>query len=393
MTYKQAIFKQKIEYLLIFPIVLIGKIWGQYTLPKKKYTHFLFFPSADIGGSIKVNADIANCINNNTTLIIFSKTPKNNKFLSLFTISGVDILDLSKKIDNKLFHFINIFYRGVLSAWINKTKQSVVFGGESLYFYKVIPFLKKEVKVVELCHLNTWFNYSQAFIAILDCRIFSTQKIKRDVEKQYEENDISKEYSQKLYFIDNAIDIPPYKEVNNKLLEILYVGRGAPQKRVHLLAKLTVEAEKENIPVHFTFVGDVESYFIHLKNKNFTLLGQIKDRKDLEEIYNCSDALILTSAYEGLPLVVMDMMARGKIVISTAVDSIPNYIEHKENGLLLFKKEENEIVTEAIGAIKELCKSLSFKENLGINAYNFAKQKFSYKEFEKFFKGILEVKN
>lgn len=391
MTYKQAVLKQKIEYLLIYPIVIVGKIWGKYKLPDKKYTHFLFFPCADIGGSVKVNADITNCIQNNTILIIFSKIPKNNKFLSLFQIKNVDILDLSKKIDKKQFHFVNIFYRGVMAAWINNTPNAVVFGGESIYFYKIIPFIKKNVKVVELCHLNSWLNYSQAFITKIDYRIFSTQKIKRDVEKQYKENNIIPEFYKKLLFIDNAIAIPAYKEVANNLLEVLYVGRGAPQKRVHLLVKIAEKIHELKLPIHFTFVGDVEHFFSDETKKICTLLGELKEKKELETVYSKSDCLILTSAYEGLPLVVMDMMARGKIVISTAVDGIPDYVKNKENGMLLFKKEENEIVNEAVNVLIELIGNSQLKKLLQKQAYEFAKQKFSYEDFDRFYENILEA--
>ncbi|MBL0146280.1 MAG: glycosyltransferase family 4 protein [Chitinophagaceae bacterium] len=90
-----------------------------------------------------------------------------------------------------------------------------------------------------------------------------------------------------------------------------------------------------------------------------------------------------------MPLVVMEMMARGKIVISTAVDGIPDYITHKQNGLLLFKKNENDIVTEAIEAITELSNNDTLKETLRKNAYEFARQKFSYEEFNRFYKKIL----
>ena len=50
----------------------------------------------------------------------------------------------------------------------------------------------------------------------------------------------------------------------------------------------------------------------------------------MRSIYRRSDVLILTSAYEGLPLVVMYMMAYGKVILSTAVNGIPDYITHLE---------------------------------------------------------------
>jgi L-malate glycosyltransferase len=389
MTYKQAILKQRIEFVLIYPIVLLGKIFGNLYYPYPKNAHFLFYPSADIGGSIKVNAQITNCISNKRPLIIFSKKPKNNQFKKLFEIEGVNILNLGNKIDNKYFHFINIFYRGVIASWINKASNPVVFGGEALYFYKIIPHVKKSTKIIELCHLNTWFNYSQAFVQNIDARIFSTKQVQRDVEKMYEISKLPQQYFNRLHFIDNSIEIPAYNKIDNKLLQVLFVGRGAAQKRIHLLVAIVKKAATLQLPVHFTFVGDVEEYFEKEQRVNYTLLGNLNERSELEKIYDESDVLILTSLYEGLPLVVMDMMARGKVILSTAVGGIPDYITHLQNGLLINETDENKIVDTAIDLLKLLISDTALKNKLGYEAYQSAKNNFSEESFNSFYKEIL----
>ncbi|MBS1511625.1 MAG: glycosyltransferase family 4 protein [Bacteroidetes bacterium] len=390
MTYKQAILKFRIEYFFIFPIVMLGKIYGKLKRAPKKYTHFLFFPSADIGGSIKVNAEIADCIKEVCPLIIFSKIPKNNKFLHLFTsINGADCIDLSKQIDHKLYHFINIFYRGVLASWINAAEKPVMFGGESLYFYKVVPHVSSKVKVVELCHLNTWFNYSQAFVSRIDARIFSTLKIKRDAESLYRSNHLPEDYFNRLFFVDNKIDIPPLQQVNNTVLQVLFVGRGAPQKRVPLIIAIAEKLNQKKLPVHFSFVGDVEQHFTETNKQFCTLYGQVTDRTVLENIYQQSDVLILTSAYEGLPLVVMDMMARGKIILSTAVDAIPDYIAHEQTGLLITAITEEGIIEEGFQLVEWLTLHPEQKKQICLNTYHYAQQHFSENIFNQFYRNIL----
>lgn len=146
MTYRAAVLKRNVELTLMFPFVLLGRLAGWLFPLKTKHDIFLFFPSSDIGGSIRVNADIIECIRDKKPLVIFSKKPKNNQFRELFEAEGVRIIDLHKYIDNKLYHFVNFFFRGVLASWINKTEKTVVFGGEGLFFYKVIPHLKKRSK-------------------------------------------------------------------------------------------------------------------------------------------------------------------------------------------------------------------------------------------------------
>ncbi len=381
MTYRSSIVKRNLELIIMSPFVWLGKLAGYLFPLKTKHHIFLFFPSADIGGSIKVNADITQCIKTQKPLIIFSKKPKNNQFRHLFDIEGVKVIDLHQYIDNKVFHFVNFFFRGVLATWINKVEKPVVFGGEGLFFYKVIPHLKKETKNIELCHLNTWFDFSQAFIKYIDTRIFSTPKIKRDVERQYKENNIPPSYSHRLVFIDNKVDIPAYQITNNDTLQIIYVGRGAPQKRVHLIAAIAKQLHEQNANVHFSFIGDVEAIIPESTKAFCTLYGNINDDTRLKNIYQQSDVLLLTSQYEGLPIVIMDMMARGKVVLSTAVDGIPDYITHLENGLLIKETEEKKIIEKGIELIKELIANPELRTSIGQASYKYAQQHFSGESF------------
>lgn len=377
MTYRAAVSKRNIELILMFPFVLAGRLAGKLFPLKSTSRIFLFFPSGDIGGSVRVNADITRCLKDHQPIIIFSKKPGNNQFRALFEIEGVRIIDLHKYIDNKYYHFVNFFFRGVLASWIASVNDPVVFGGESLFYYKVLPHVKKSTKKIELCHLNTWINYSLAFVKYIDTRIFSTPKIKRDVEELYRRNHVPDDYFSRLHFIDNKIEIPPYKEVQNEQLEVVYVGRGAPQKRVHLIAEIARRMHDSGRPIHFSFVGDVETIIPPPVANYCTLYGQVRDEKTLHEIYMQSDVLLLTSAYEGLPLVVMDMMARGKVVVSTAVDGIPDYITHGENGLLITETSEEKIVEQGISVLNVLIEQPELKKEIGARAYTFAKNHFS----------------
>lgn len=381
MTYKAAVLKRNIELVIMFPFVVLGKLAGQLFPLKPQHKIFLFFPASDIGGSVKVNADITECIRDQKPVIIFSKKPKNNQFRSHFEMEGVRIIDLHKYLDNKIYHFVNFFFRGVLAAWINKSDKPVIFGGESIFFYKMLPHVKKNTKKIELCHLNTWINYSLAFAKYIDLRIFSTPKIKRDVEELYHRNHLPQSFFNKLLFIDNKVDIPPFKEISNNILEVLYVGRGAPQKRVYLVAEIAKQMHQSGDPVHFSFAGDVESLVPVDVREYVTLYGNVRDEKALHDIYMGSDVLILTSAYEGLPIVIMDMMARGKIVLSTAVDGIPDYITHLENGMLITEKDETKIVQQGVELLRLLLTRPNLKREMERRSYQYALRHFSGETF------------
>jgi len=390
MTYKTATIKRKLEQVLMSPFVLTGRLYGRLYPLKVKTSFFLFYSGADIGGATKVNADIAECIKGEKPLIIFSKKSKNNGYKALF--EGFAIFDLREKIDNKLYHFVNFFYRGVLAEWINSAEKPVVLGGENLFFYKVIPHLKKSVTRIEVCHLDTWFPYSIGFIKLITHRVFSTIKLQHAAETLYNKNNIDKALYARLHFIENKIDIPLYTPVRNDTLQVVFIGRGAPQKRVYLIAGIAAKAKEANLPVHFSFVGDVENVFDIKQYPYCTFYGNIRDEKLMQKIYLQSDLLILTSAYEGLPLVIMYMMAYGKAVLSTAVNSIPDYIKHMENGLLITETDEDKIIEQGISFLELLVNNPQLKTTLGLKGRQMAIEKFGGEIFCRAY-GALLVNN
>lgn len=389
MTYKRSMLKFFLEKTIMFPFVFLGKIAGAVFPLKTEHDLFFFFPSADIGGAPRVNIDITQCVKDQKPLIIFSKKPKNNQFRDEFNIEGVRIIDLHKYIDNKFFHFVNFFFRGVIASWVNKRKNPVLLGGECMFFYKIIPHVKKAAKCIELSHLPTWLNYNLGHIKHIDLRIFSTVKLKEEVIAQYDSNDVDKKYYDRLLFIDNAIDIPAQSIVNNERLEVVFIGRGSPQKRVHLIGEIARQMHKAGDAVHFSFVGDVENVINLNEYPYCTFYGNVKDQEKMESIYAQSDVLLLTSAYEGLPVVVMKMMAYGKVVLSTAVNGIPDYIEHMRNGLLIYETEEDKIIKKAIELLRELAHDTGFKNELGKNNRDVAVKKFSRVVFCKFYRYVL----
>lgn len=381
MTYSAAKRKLRFELIGMFPFVLLGKIAGfLYTL-KTKHRVFLFFPNGDIGGSPQVNIDITHCIRDKKPLIIFSKKAGNNLFREKYNMEGVRVLDIHKYVDNKFFHFINFFFRGVLSVWINKQENAIVFGGESIFFYKIIPHLKSHVHCVELCHLPTWLPYSIGFTDRINLRVFSTEKLKQQVEEQYRINNLPEAYFKKLFFIDNAIDIPVYKLPANELLQVYFIGRGTPQKRVHLIAAIAEMIYKKGLPVKFNFVGDVDKMIDLSAFPYCRFYGNVKAETAMKNIYEKADVLLLTSSFEGLPIVVMQMMAYGKVVVSTAINGIPDYIYHQENGLLIKALDEFEIIKEGAVYIELLLHNPEMRIKLGKRSREIATEKFSKEAF------------
>jgi len=392
-TYKRAIIKRRLEAIFIYPFVLLGKLLSPFFALKTRYGVFVFSPSADIGGSVKVNYDLCCCLADQVPLVIFSKKPKNNDFLEKFTSAGIATIDLHRYVDNKWVHFINILYRGIVASWINSAENPVIIGGESLFFYKVLPHIKKRATRADICHLNTWFDYTQQFLPDLDVRVFSTAKLKRDAEALYRQNALPADWYSRLHFIDNKVTIPPLFEAKNPSLEIVFIGRGAPQKRVPIIAAMAKKMFDRKANVHFSFVGDVEKVLMTEEYPFATFYGNVRDSEAMEAIYNNSDVLLLTSAYEGLPIAVMEMMAHGKVVVSTAVDGIPDYIENGVNGFLLTNHaDENKIMEDGVHVLQILADDASLLHEVGNNSRRYAEQHFSGATFCEKYKKVLLFK-
>lgn len=389
MTYKAAIQKLRLERVGMAPFVWLGKLAVIFFPLKTQHAVFLFFPNADIGGSPRVNAELTHLLKDKNPIIIFSKKAHNNQYRKRFEAEGVKIVDIHKWIDNKAFHFINFFFRGLLAAWINRQKKTIVFGGESIFFYKVIPHIRKNIPCIELNHVNQWLPYTIGFIDRMDARIFSTRAILKDVEKQYRENNLPEHYFKKLHFIDNAIDIPESNAINNDILQVFYIGRGSPQKRVPLVAAIAQKMHAKNLPVKFNFVGDVDKVINTNDYPYCKFYGNVNDDALMHRIYEEADILLLTSAFEGLPVVIMQMMAYGKVVVSTAVSGIPDYIFHEQNGMLIFATDEKIIVEEGVEKIERLLNDPVLRHSLGQQAKKDAIATFGREAFERNYLGIL----
>lgn len=62
-----------------------------------------------------------------------------------------------------------------------------------------------------------------------------------------------------------------------------------------------------------------------------TLLGHVA-REQMDSLYRRADVVVLTSRSEGIPLVLMEAMARGQIVLAPAITGIPEIVIPEETG-------------------------------------------------------------
>lgn len=84
-----------------------------------------------------------------------------------------------------------------------------------------------------------------------------------------------------------------------------------------------------------------------------TLVGHVP-RGEIDRYYDLADLVVLTSHSEGVPLVLMEAMARGKIVLAPAITGIPELVVDGKTGFLYTPGALEQFVWQ----VNQICKSL-----------------------------------
>lgn len=130
-----------------------------------------------------------------------------------------------------------------------------------------------------------------------------------------------------------------YFDLSKKQNEVLYVGRlDYVQKRVHRVIDTWANIEKKFPNWKLTIVGDGEDYkniksqVDNYKLNNVNFVGF----QSPNIYYKRAKILILTSEYEGFPLVLAECMSFGVVpIVYGSFSSVYDIIENRKNGYIL----------------------------------------------------------
>jgi glycosyltransferase involved in cell wall biosynthesis len=156
-------------------------------------------------------------------------------------------------------------------------------------------------------------------------------------------------------------------------IRLLYVGRiEQTQKRVLDLPLILDELEARGVPAVLTIVGDgpvrsalEDASARHLESGRLRLVGTVPNT-DMAGHYLDADIFLLTSAFEGLPVSLLEAMAHGCVPVVTRVESgVAQVIQPGTNGELV---EVGDIKTFA-SRIDVLAKQPSYRNQLASAAH------------------------
>lgn len=304
-----------------------------FNINKKKYNVFLVC----VKNSRFYNEIINKADNTFTVLTLpYRKTSVLKYFIK--TIKYINLNDI------KLIHAHGTFSSvvGTICGKIKKIKVITTIHGRA-DFDRNHSFRAKIYKAVEVF----LHKYNQYYLTVSE-----------DLKKYMWVNGLSPD---KILVMHNGIssitrthDGFNYKEKFFKKDDFMIASIGRLTKvkgHIYLLEALK-KLKALNVDIKCLIVGEGElQQYINEKVQEFNLKDNVKligFVDNIDDVIMCSDAVVLTSLMEGLPLTILEAFRNSAIVLAPAVGGIPEVITNEVNGLMYNSLYNDEIVYKLI---------------------------------------------
>lgn len=170
--------------------------------------------------------------------------------------------------------------------------------------------------------------------------------------------------------LTNAIDVETYRPVEADIdtdYDFVWVGRLSAEKDPNRFVRAVAELDADGKEFRAAMVGDgslrnevVDEIAAHGLEDRIDLVGWVDEPLTY---YHQSDAFVLTSRRDALPIVLLEAMASGLAPIVPRVGSVPDVVTDGHNGLVVPNREPT-----SIAAAMEQCLDEEFREHIATNA-------------------------
>jgi glycosyltransferase involved in cell wall biosynthesis len=161
---------------------------------------------------------------------------------------------------------------------------------------------------------------------------------------------VSQEAAARILVLANAVEIPPrisagrIAEIRNQLgcrpghLVLLAAGRFCTQKNFRDLVPVAGRLREAGCRFRLVVAGEGElrSGFVAKAEESglASLVTAPGNISDLDEMMQAADVFVMTSLWEGLPLVLLEAMAAGLPVVSYRIPGVEEVVQEQVTGLL-----------------------------------------------------------
>lgn len=144
-----------------------------------------------------------------------------------------------------------------------------------------------------------------------------------------------------------------------------FVGRLGPVKGLDVLCEAVgLIGEDVNLRVAIIGPGDRHQFDSHLTRPDrITFAGPV-EHHDLAGLLKASDAFVLPSRWEGLPIVILEAMAAGLPVVATDVGGVAEAVEDGVTGIVVPAEDPDALAL----ALERLAQSPQQRAEMGHNA-------------------------
>jgi len=203
---------------------------------------------------------------------------------------------------------------------------------------------------------------------------------------------VEEQYASRLMFdtkkaevIHNGVDTSTDCRQRAKTDETVFtvIGRLEPEKghEYFLEAMEKLNGKHPNVKGMIVGEGSLEDG-LRLKAKKLKLGDKVRFtgfRKDIKEILDITDVLVLPSLREGLSVVALEAMALGIPVLATEVGGNPELIRNGVTGVLVSPRDSTALASALTGILE----NQGLAPKLGENGYNRVKKHFSLENMVK----------
>lgn len=293
------------------------------------------------GGAEKFAVELCNELSMHHVVYLFVKTPIDSQMIPPRNIASnvhLEVFNSTQKWD--VLFFFKLWYR------IFRIGPDVIHLHSSiLFFYTFLfPWFFWKTKIYQTIHSQVTSAYLKVLnlsekLGRLGCSmqyIVISAQIKKDYQSlfprlsfQLIENGVKSLKEQDAFLLDN-----PRSKTKKRLLAIGHFGE---VKRFDLLADI-MELPEIHSKFSLQIIGEEKSVekrvTKYIEKKCLDNVELIGLKENVIDFIKQSDALVIWSSYEGMPLVMLEALSVGCPVISSPVGGVVDVIVSDKNGIL-----------------------------------------------------------
>lgn len=320
-----------------------------------------------------------------------------NKFEFIFFIPKIPKESLLKKIEDFKFYYAKKNFMLEALEVINKENIKIVHshGIRAGFLTKMIKILKPKIKHIYTIHGIHYLH--RKFPINNTMHLFETISNRFLVEKVVcvgkDDFEFLKKYSNNVILIENGIEVENSNEntEKNDKITLLTISRLHYQKDIQTLIKSISHIRDLDIVLYIIGDGPEKK-----KLENMTKELKLEDKviflgfiENLENYLKSCDIFILSSRWEGLPLVILEAWKYKKPVIASNVVGIRSLISNYKDGILFELGDSIELSKRIV----ELVNNQNLRKSLGENGYKKLLKEYSLelmvRKYEKLYEEFL----